>query len=897
MTKIVSHQNDLSLLTRMLLPLLRWFVKLLVKARTLPQPIDELNIRRDAPVLYILEAYGLASLLILERECELLGLPSPLKGMRFGSVQTARSYGAVRRYGGFFLQRLIARRSSEILKELVKEFDVDSAQDLQIVPVTVLIGRAPDKETNLTKVLFSENWELASRLRRLLSILINGRATFVQFGEPISMAQVAAEGVQGERLLRRMMRTLRTHFRRVRTAAIGPDRSHRRTLVANIVESESVSQAIEAQAKREQVDTAEAKKEAEKYALEVAADYSYTVVRSLEIVLSWFWNRIYRGVDVHHFNQFQRVAPSHEVIYVPCHRSHIDYLLLSFLLYQRGFVPPHIAAGINLNLPVVGPLLRRGGAFFLRRTFRSQPLYAAVFSEYVGTLLDKGVHIEYFIEGTRSRTGRLLPPRLGMLAMTVRAYLQEPHRPVMFQPVYIGYERLVESNAYTKELKGQAKKKESIWDLFSVFSILRRNYGQVHVSFGEPLFLDDKLAEHNAQWREEIKEKSKPNWVSGLVDDLGQQIMVNINRSVAVNPVNLLTTALMATRMRAMDEADLRDVLGLYHRLIPKLEYGDHVTTTDMPAEEQIQYGLDLKVLERREHPLGDVIRLVPRKVVRLTYFRNNTAHLFALPSLLASCFLNTALVRWSRLREMTRAIYPFLQNELFLPWPAEELDAVVDHHVRVLVDQGLLRETEDGTALVRAAGGSQRAFQLRILARSLLQTLERYYITFAVLDKYGSGQLSRGELEKLCTQTAERISMLLEYETPEFFDRTLFRQFIDSLQAGGWLSKDQENRLVFDERLGQFATDAKLILSKEVRHSILQMTSRAAHQDDEIALIEVATPTVPAIKATTPVREEVVKQEADADSSMPNAGVDTQANGEHDDRVSQDATHSKKVS
>lgn len=876
MTTSLSHQTDISLITRLLLPVLRWLVRLLVRARSLPKPIEELKINPDAPVLYILEAYGLASLLILERECEQLGLPSPLRGLRYGAVQTARSYGAVRRYGGVFFQRLKARRSSEILKTLVNEFSVEGGPDVQIVPVSVLIGRAPDKETNLTKILFSENWELGGRFRRLLSILINGRATFVQFGEPISLTQVAAEGVTDERLLRRLMRTLRTHFRKVRTAAIGPDRSHRRTLIARIVESESVTQAISAQARREQMELDEAKREAEKFAWEIAADYSYTVIRSLEIVLSWFWNRIYRGVDVHHFNQFQRIAPSYEVIYVPCHRSHIDYLLLSFLLYQRGFVPPHIAAGVNLNLPVVGSLLRRGGAFFLRRTFRSQPLYAAVFSEYVSTLLDKGVHIEYFIEGTRSRTGRLLPPRLGMLAMTIRAYLLAPERPLMFQPVYIGYERLVESSSYTKELSGQAKKKESIWDLFSVFSILRRNYGQVHVSFGQPLFIDDMLAEYNPKWRDEVADKAgKPPWVSKLVDELGQQILVNINRSVVVNPVNLLTTALMSTRLRAMDECDLRDVLMLYQRLIPQLGYSDQVTLTEQDPAQQIKYGLELKVLERQQHPLGDVIRLVPRKMVRLTYFRNNTAHLFALPSLLASCFLNAPSVRWTRLRELTRAIYPFLQNELFLPWPAEDLDAVVDQHVRAMVELGLLQESEDGTSLVRATGGSQRAFQLRILARSLLQTLERYYITFAVLDKSGSGVLTRSELEKLCAQTAERLSLLLEHETPEFFDRTLFKQFIDSLQGRELLGKDGENRLTFDERLGQFATDAKLILSKEVRHSILQMASRATRRDEDPAGPACPTPALPAPGAEQDAVPAAPQAEVEANGSEPSQKAD----------------------
>ncbi|GAB4182839.1 MAG: glycerol-3-phosphate 1-O-acyltransferase PlsB [Wenzhouxiangellaceae bacterium] len=829
-------QSDLSLIARLFLPLLRWFMKHLVKAQALPAQLEAMDIDPDKPVFYMLEAYGLASLLILDNECQRLGLPSPLENLKFGRLEQIRRYGALKRYGGLLLRRLQARRSSEMLRLLVDEHSADNTLDVQIVPVTVFIGRGPDKETSLTKILFSENWELAGRFRRLLSLLINGRATLIRFGQPLQLSQLSAEGVQDERLLRRLMRTLRTHFRQVRTAAIGPDRSHRRTLIARIIDSEPVQQAIDAQAKREKKTTDEMRTQAEKFAREIAADYSYAVVRVLELILSWFWNRIYRGIDLAHFNKFQGVAQGYEVIYVPCHRSHIDYLLLSFLLYQRGFVCPHIAAGVNLNLPVVGALLRRGGAFFIRRTFRSQPLYAAVFSEYVSTLIDKGVHIEYFVEGTRSRTGRLLPPRLGMLAITVRAYLQNPQRPVMFQPVYIGYERLVESSSYNRELSGQSKKKESIWDLFSsVFNILRRNYGQVYVNFAEPIYLDPMIEQHDPEWRDSAERQSgKPNWASPLVDQVGQQIMVNINQAAAINPVNLLTTALMATRMRAMDEGDLRDVLGLYQRLLPQFEYGGRITQTSLSPRQQIEYGLELKLLERKGHALGDIIQLVPRKVGRLTYFRNNIAHLLALPSLLASCFMNTPKVRWSRLREVVRAIYPFLQNELFLPWPEAQLDDVIDRHVRVMVAEGLLQEADDGKALVRATGGSQLAFMLRILGRSLVQTLERYYITFAVLDKNGSGQLSRTSLEKLCTQTAERLSLLLEHEMPEFFDRTLFREFIDELQNQGLLNKDAENRLIFDQQLQQFAMDAKLILSKEVRHNILQITPRVHPDDDD---------------------------------------------------------------
>jgi glycerol-3-phosphate O-acyltransferase len=131
----------------------------------------------------------------------------------------------------------------------------------------------------------------------------------------------------------------------------------------------------------------------------------------------------------------------HEIVYVPCHRSHIDYLLLSYIIIRKGLTPPHIAAGANLNLPLVGSLLRRGGAFFLRRSFKGEPLYAAVFHEYLHLMLARGFPIEYFIEGGRSRSGRMLTPKAGILGMTVQSFIREHARPLLFVPVYIGYEK------------------------------------------------------------------------------------------------------------------------------------------------------------------------------------------------------------------------------------------------------------------------------------------------------------------------------------------------------------------------------------------------------------------------------------------------------------------------
>ena len=541
--------------------------------------------------------------------------------------------------------------------------------------------------------------------------------------------------------------------------------------------------------------------------------------------MTWFWSRIYDGVEVNHFRGFQKMAPDYEVIYIPCHRSHIDYMLVSNLVYQNGLVSPHIAAGINMNLPVVGRFMRKAGAFFLRRSFSAAKLYSTVFHEYLSQILAMGTSIEYFIEGTRSRTGRLLQPKSGMLSMTVRAYLKSPTRPVMFQPIYLGYERLVEGNSYTAELSGQKKKSESLSDLFKIFGVLKKRYGKVHVSFAEPVLLDDLLDSHAPEWRNNpVGGEQKPDWLNPLVNRLGIQIMTGINQAAHVNAINLLAVILLTTKKQAMPIEELLDQLSLYLSLLKRCRYSERITYTDKSSREIVSYGIELGVIEARSHPFGDIIAMVPDQAVLLTYFRNNISHLVALPSLVASCFLNERSVERSKLRRIAMAIYPFLKSELFLPWDDDSFSVAVDDHIEWLKEQGLLQEQPENGTLERAEGSSHEAQRLRIMGHGQIQTFERYYITTAVLAKNGSGTLTRSELERLCILTAQRISQLSEFAAPEFYDRNLFRQFIALLRSNGTLTTNAEEKLEFGEMIQQLSEDARIILSKDIRNNIMRV-------------------------------------------------------------------------
>ncbi|GGD49849.1 glycerol-3-phosphate acyltransferase [Pseudoxanthomonas indica] len=802
------------------------------------EPASPREVVDDRPICYVLEDYGLSNALILDRACRDAGLPSPLVPLPVPGdpLGRKRAYVALSRRNASTLipDQISAKTHSGSLAKLLAAHREHPDLDVQLVPVSIFVGRAPDKQSGWFSVLFSENWAIVGRFRRLLAILLNGRGTIVRFAAPVSLRDTVAEGLDPERTVRKLSRVLRTHFHRIREAVIGPDLSTRRLLVDQVLASEPVREAITEQARRDKSKNEDAWKKAHAYAWEIAADYSNPVVRSASFLLSHVWNQIYDGVLVHHLDKVKQAAPGHEVVYVPCHRSHMDYLLLSYLLYERGIVPPHIAAGINLNLPVVGTLLRKGGAFFMRRSFRGNPLYSAVFTEYVAQLVSGGYSLEYFIEGGRSRTGRLLQPKGGMISMTVRAFLRQPRKPVLFQPVYIGYEKLMEGNSYLDELSGRPKEKESIWQLlWSIPKVLKTNYGQVVVNFGEPIPLAEVLGMHAPEWDgKPVGDDEKPAWLSDTIDTLAQRIQVNINRAADVNPINLLALALLSTPKHAMGEADLVAQIELSKTVLAELPYSDRVTVTPHSPERIIAHGEEIGVLRRTKHALGDVVAFDgDDTAVLMSYYRNNVLHLFTASAWIACCFQNNRRMSRAGVLRLGRGLYPFLQEELFLPWTEEEFVERMERTIDLFVREGLLQHVndDDGGILARNAGQTDEVFRLRAIGHSLQQAFERYYIAISVLVKNGPGKLGAAELESLCQQAAQRLSLLYAPAAPEFFDRTLFRSFIQKMRELRLVWPDENSKLVFDERLDAWAKDAKVILGRELRHTIEKVSPEAA--------------------------------------------------------------------
>ena len=822
-------------LRRLIFGALRRLLYLWVRSETINQSSMSLNLDRSRPVFYALPSPALTDLAVLDHECTKAGLPRPVLPVAVGTLHEP---------AGFFyltpdpdwLGRHDKRGAPPALERVIAAVSQHAEEDAQIIPVSVFWGQTPASESSPWKLLFADSWAVTGRLRRLLTILILGRKTRVQFSAPIHLRELVQHNKGHERTVRMAQRLMRVHFRNLKTAVIGPDISHRRNLVKGLIHAPQVRQAIVDEAQRENLPLAKAEAQALRYGNEIASDYTYTAIRFLEVVLSWFWNKIYDGIKVNHIDQVQGIAPGHEVIYVPCHRSHIDYLLLSYLLFRNGLTPPHVAAGINLNMPLVGNLLRRGGAFFMRRTFKGNPLYTAVFNEYLHTLYTKGFPVEYFVEGGRSRTGRMLQPRTGMLAITLRSFLRSSRTPIVFVPVYIGYERVLEGRTYLGELRGASKKKESIFDIFKVFGALKQRFGQVYVNFGEPIRLAGFLDQQQPGWREQDHgPQYRPAWLNAATTRLGETVARHLNEAAAINPVNLVALALLSTSRLALDERALTRVLDLYLALLRQVPYSPHTTLPEGDGLALIEHVRGMNLVAEQKDALGRILYLDEGNAVLMTYYRNNVLHIFALPALLASFFLSSSRMSRELLGQYVHALYPYLQAELFLRWTPEQLDAVIDQWLAALVEQGLLRQDND--TYIRPAPSSRQFVLLTLLARTITQTLQRFYMATSLLLNSGQNSLSAEELEDLCVMMAQRLSILHGLNAPEFFDKTLFRHFIQTLVEQGVLHADAQGKLGYHDKLGELAEGvAKRVLSAELRLSIRQV---ALHRDEPVDLVQ----------------------------------------------------------
>jgi glycerol-3-phosphate O-acyltransferase len=335
------------------------------------------------------------------------------------------------------------------------------------------------------------------------------------------------------------------------------------------------------------------------------------------------------------------------------------------------------------------------------------------------------------------------------------------------------------------------------------------------------------LQKHNPKWRLSPPENDDPRagWIGEAISDLAVRINTEINAAAAVTPINLVAMAILATPRQALPELDLIRQLELYQRLLREAPYSPLVTVTADSGQQMVAYAEAFGLLERQKHPLGDIMRMNAENAVLATYYRNNILHLFAMPSLLACAFVSNTTMRTEDIQRLVWRVYPYISAELFLRWDETQVSAVADSLLDTFVHLNLLQGNADRSEWQRPAPTSLEAIRLSVLAQATIQTLERYYLAIALLLQAGSGVITHEALEERCHLMAQRMTVLYGLNSPEFVDKSLFRNFIELLRRRNVIQLSADEKLLFGAPLLGVAADAQLVLSEQIRHSILQVT------------------------------------------------------------------------
>jgi glycerol-3-phosphate O-acyltransferase len=375
-------------------------------------------------------------------------------------------------------------------------------------------------------------------------------------------------------------------------------------------------------------DEASVTEEVDRYLDEMVTGRSRMFIDLIVRLGRLFYRQGYEGIecDPAQLERVRAAARRHGVIVLPTHRSNLDALVMPVVLYDSHLPRTHTLAGINMAFWPIGPLSRRAGVIFIRRDTRENPVYRWTLREYVGFLVEKRFGLQWYPEGTRSRTGKLLPPKLGLLVYVVDAYLDGRVDDVVLAPASIAYDQLQEVSEFVHEAVGGTKKPEGIGWAVDYWRKLRGRYGKIYVRFAEPLSLRDALGPPQSVDGERGASRLQ-------LQKLAFEVMWRINQVTPITGTALLTLVLLSTQGRALTIDLIRDFLGgfldqAHRRQLPMTTSAEALST-----EEGIRASLDAlvrnKVVTCFDQGPDTVFGIGSDQHLSAAFYRNSIIHFF----------------------------------------------------------------------------------------------------------------------------------------------------------------------------------------------------------------------------------------------------------------------------
>ena len=798
-------------------------IKLLVRCKIVPDDfVASGSVKTDKPIFYVIRHQSASDLLSLQKACKQLNLPDPLEHVEIKGKKFNRTLCLEKPTPLFKWRKASKTNAIEQGKRLLKQHEEDPGQEAQLIPVNLTWGRAPTIEKNNANVgTILADQESPTWLRKFFIVLFVGRQNLVRFSNPVSLRYMADKHGSDEDTAHKLLRVARFHFHRQTIAATGPRLMDREQMFTALFANPSIKRVINDEAKAKNLPVEKVKQQARNMMYEISGDYRESMISVGERTLRWLFARLYKSIEVQNTDVLRQVAEDgHEIIYVPCHRSHMDYLLLTYVIHHQGLVTPRIAAGINLNFWPAGPIFRKAGAFFIRRSFGGNRLYSAVFREYLGLLFERGYSVKYYTEGGRSRTGRLLSPKTGMLAMTIQSLLRGIDRPLTLVPVYIGYEHVMEVGTYHKELSGSKKKNESVMGVLKAIKKLR-NYGKGFVNFGEPIHLNQYLNDNVPEWKNDIDpiDPQKPSWLTPTVNGLGDVVMTKINQSAALNTVSLAGLILHATEHQALSQGELEAQMDFFLTIARKAPYSELVTIPEASGKTLVAELISLNKVTVDKDSLGAYLSLNESASLEMRYYRNNILHTYLLPALICRLLDNHHKIAHEAIIEQTQMIWPLLKTEFFLWQDNDVLAQQINEVLFALEELGIVKSSKAGfwslTDCVNLKANAQ------LMSDVIDETIQRLVIVSQLTSRLAP--IAKKTLEQHMVSIAKRLSVLNNINAPEFVEPKAQAALIMAMKEHGYVKVSDENELVAQPQLA----DLKKVVSNLVSIDVLQSITR----------------------------------------------------------------------
>ncbi len=689
-------------------------------------------------------------------------------------------------------------------------FDIQrrsSAHVLLVPQVFVWSRSAGTLGSNLSSTIFGSS-EWPGHVRSVAQFLGNRRDATLRAGEPVDLHDFLAReggGISDDVLIRRLTYTLLRRLERERRAIIGPAKKPPDRLRDEVLRSPKLQKVIADMAGEGLKERAVIAARAQAMLRELEAQLDMSAVVAFERVITAGAARMFSAVEVDEagIEQLRACSKEGNLVLLPSHKSHMDYMVLSWLLYRHKLPLPLVAAGDNLNFFPMGPLFRRAGAFFIRRTFGGDRLYAAVVDAYVRRMLRDGSALEFFLEGGRSRTGKLLPPRLGLLSLVVDAALGVPARTTWFCPVSIGYERFVEEKAFVHELSGGEKQEENVGGLVRSLDVFVGRYGRLSVQFGKPMRLSDILLELDPTAKTQDIASLSPPKRRAVITRLAYRTMNEINAVTAVTAGSLVATALLAHERPGLAHGELVATCDHLSRTLRRsgarfsASLADRGRSSDIRSE-ALRDAIELFVRAGNvnTHRVGsDTIYVVPpASRMSLDLAKNGIIHFFAARALIATALLAQPgpPVELSAARERVLALSRLFKYEFMFRSDAP-FEKIFEEEILGMQRDGELASSTPppgGVAWLAPEGQAGRD-QITLYARLLENFLEGYRVAARGLAALLRAPLANKDLVKRALVTGERMVLAGEISRPEAVSRPLIENAYASFVDQGYLARD----------------------------------------------------------------------------------------------------------